>query len=65
MVTCNKCNKNPSAGIIGFCEDLNKPGYNLAVFFYGCSFDCLFCHNASHKSLNVASTITEDEMVYF
>ncbi|MFX1519104.1 MAG: radical SAM protein [Promethearchaeota archaeon] len=25
-------------------------GYsNLAVFFYGCTFNCLFCQNASHK----------------
>ncbi|MCK5587301.1 MAG: radical SAM protein [Candidatus Lokiarchaeota archaeon] len=25
-------------------------GYsNLAVFFYGCNFSCLFCQNASHK----------------
>lgn len=23
---------------------------NLAVFFYGCSFDCLFCQNWTHKS---------------
>lgn len=22
---------------------------NLAVFFYGCNFDCLFCQNSSHK----------------
>ena len=46
-----------------FCEGSKKPGYNLAVFFYGCSFNCLFCQNASHKLLNKASTITEDEMV--
>ncbi|MCW3978224.1 MAG: radical SAM protein [Candidatus Bathyarchaeota archaeon] len=26
-------------------------GYcNLAVFFYGCNFDCLFCQNSSHKN---------------
>jgi pyruvate formate lyase activating enzyme len=25
--------------------------YNLAVFFYGCNFDCLFCQNASHKEI--------------
>lgn len=24
--------------------------YNLAIFFYGCNFDCLFCQNHSHKS---------------
>ncbi len=25
--------------------------HNLAVFFYGCNFDCLFCQNSSHKEL--------------
>ena len=24
--------------------------YNLAIFFYGCNFDCLFCQNHPHKS---------------
>ncbi len=24
-------------------------GHNLAVFYYGCSFDCLFCQNWQHK----------------
>jgi pyruvate formate lyase activating enzyme len=46
-----------------FCEGSKKSGYNLAVFFYGCNFNCLFCQNSSHKSLNTASIITEDEMV--
>lgn len=28
-------------------------GYsNLAVFFYGCNFNCLFCQNPSHKNLS-------------
>ena len=40
-------------------------GYsNLAVFFYGCNFDCLFCQNPSHKNLSglrpkSASTLAE------
>lgn len=25
--------------------------YNLAVFFYGCGLDCLFCQNVSHKQI--------------
>lgn len=25
--------------------------YNLAVFFYGCNFNCLFCQNAEHKNV--------------
>jgi pyruvate formate lyase activating enzyme len=34
-----------------FCnaEIKGKNLYNLAVFFYGCSFNCLFCQNYSHK----------------
>jgi pyruvate formate lyase activating enzyme len=46
-----------------FCKGHRKKGYNLAVFFYGCSFDCLYCQNASHKLLEDASTVSEDEMV--
>ena len=28
--------------------------YNLALFFYGCNFDCLYCQNASHKQVEEA-----------
>ncbi len=31
-----------------FCRGSREEGYNLAVFFYGCNFDCLYCQNASH-----------------
>jgi pyruvate formate lyase activating enzyme len=32
-------------------RDGPERGYsNLAVFFYGCNFDCLFCQNSSHKN---------------
>lgn len=38
-------------------------GYkNLAVFFYGCNFDCLFCQNASHKELNGAPSASSSEL---
>ena len=46
-----------------FCEGSKERGYNLAVFMYGCNFDCLFCQNASHKCIADAPTITEDELV--
>jgi pyruvate formate lyase activating enzyme len=46
-----------------FCPGSEEPGYNLAVFFYGCSFDCLFCQNASHKNVYTAPGITEDALV--
>ncbi len=35
-----------------FCEGSRLSGYNLAVFYYGCNFDCLFCQNWIHKSRN-------------
>jgi len=34
-------------------RDGPERGYsNLAVFMYGCNFDCLFCQNPSHKELD-------------
>ena len=36
---------------------------NLAVFFYGCSFDCLFCQNASHKLIHEAPRISVDNLL--
>jgi pyruvate formate lyase activating enzyme len=38
-------------------------GYNLAVFFYGCNFDCLFCQNASHKEISSAPGMSLSEFV--
>jgi pyruvate formate lyase activating enzyme len=46
-----------------FCGGSTERGYNLAVFFYGCSFDCLFCQNSSHKRLAEAPRLTEDKIV--
>jgi pyruvate formate lyase activating enzyme len=46
-----------------FCAGSNERGYNLAVFFYGCNFDCLFCQNASHKEIARAPAIREDDLV--
>ena len=46
-----------------FCNSTKKTGASLAVFFYGCNFNCLFCQNASHKHLSSASIISEDDMV--
>ena len=37
--------------------------YNLALFFYGCSFDCLFCQNWSHKNLRNAEKVHVREIV--
>ena len=37
--------------------------YNLAVFFYGCNFNCLFCQNSSHKELQRADVVHVEEFV--
>ena len=44
-----------------FCDGSRERGYNLAFFFYGCNFNCLFCQNWSHKNLKEASVVTEEE----
>lgn len=46
-----------------FCEASHERGYNLAVFFYGCNFDCLFCQNHSHKRLAEAPVLSEERIV--
>jgi len=46
-----------------FCEGSKLKGTNLAVFYYGCNFDCLFCQNYSHKNVYEGNTVTVDEMV--
>jgi pyruvate formate lyase activating enzyme len=35
-----------------FCKGSKLIGTNLAVFYYGCNFDCVFCQNWSHKNVN-------------
>jgi pyruvate formate lyase activating enzyme len=44
-----------------FCPESTEHGYNLATFFYGCNFDCLFCQNYSHKEVYNAPLISVDE----
>lgn len=45
-----------------FCEARNESGtYNYAAFLYGCTFDCLFCQNSSHKHISKRNLfLTED-----
>ncbi len=43
-----------------------RPEYgfsNLAVFFYGCSLDCLFCQNVSHKQLAEGTFVQHEEFL--
>ncbi|KON26899.1 hypothetical protein AC481_06320 [miscellaneous Crenarchaeota group archaeon SMTZ-80] len=38
-------------------------GYtSLAVFMYGCNFDCLFCQNSSHKNIEDGDIITSRDL---
>jgi pyruvate formate lyase activating enzyme len=46
-----------------FCAGSTKKGFNLAVFFYGCSFNCLFCQNSSHKEIDEGPMISEEKLV--
>lgn len=39
--------------------------YNLALFFYGCSFDCLFCQNWTHKMIEEGRVVSADELVKY
>ncbi len=40
-----------------------QAGKNLAVFFYGCNFDCLFCQNAQHKFFDEGELFSEEKLV--
>ncbi len=53
---CNAwfCPAGTSAGYPEY-SDFNEPEfgtYSYAAFLYGCTFNCLFCQNASHKSFS-------------
>jgi len=37
--------------------------YNLAIFFYGCNFSCLYCQNASHKEVLRGEVVTVEDLV--
>ncbi|MDW8360721.1 MAG: radical SAM protein, partial [Candidatus Caldarchaeum sp.] len=66
----NCCNAYfcPAGTGCGYPRYAYKPGpetgyYNLALFFYGCSFNCLFCQNWSHKQLSEAPLVSVEELV--
>jgi pyruvate formate lyase activating enzyme len=46
-----------------FCPGSKETGYNLAVFPFGCSFDCMFCQNYEHKLIERADHVTTDVLV--
>ncbi|MGB9678317.1 MAG: radical SAM protein, partial [Candidatus Ratteibacteria bacterium] len=45
-----------------FCN-AEKGKYNLAVFFYGCSFNCLFCQNYSHKYIDRGELVSVEKLL--
>ncbi len=52
----------------GYPRYANRPGpeygfSNLAVFLYGCNFDCLYCQNSSHKDLESGRAVDADGFV--
>ncbi|MCM8833049.1 MAG: radical SAM protein [Candidatus Omnitrophica bacterium] len=50
-----------------FCgaEKDGKGKYNLAVFFYGCSFNCLFCQNYSHKFIEKGKIFKTHQIINY
>ena len=46
-----------------FCEGSKLKGYNLAVFYYGCNFDCLYCQNWEHKFVERARVFTVKDLL--
>jgi pyruvate formate lyase activating enzyme len=37
--------------------------YNLALFLYGCSFNCLFCQNWQHKIISSSQKVSKKELI--
>ena len=46
-----------------FCPGSKQRGYNLAVFPFACSFDCVFCQNYEHKNIKSANRMEIDLLV--
>ncbi len=58
----------PGGTGVGYPQWAKKPsaeyGFsNLAVFFYGCSLDCLFCQNVSHKRIAQGSLVDLEDFL--
>jgi len=63
---CNAwfCPAGSSRGYPKYClTDGKEYGtYSYAAFMYGCSFDCLFCQNASHKHFSKRNLVEIDKI---
>lgn len=68
VTNCCNCYFCPAGTGAGYPKYAVKQGpeigyYNLALFFYGCSFSCLFCQNWNHKILEQAKLVSVEEIV--
>ena len=59
------CPAGTGAGYPEYAARKSKElGYhNLSIFFYGCSFNCLFCQNKNHKSVKIGSKVSISKLV--
>jgi len=46
-----------------FCKGSRLTGTNLAVFYYGCNFDCLYCQNWTHKHFEYVRKVDIEELL--
>ncbi len=46
-----------------FCRGSKMEGFNLAIFYYGCNFDCLYCQNYTHKFVSEKNTVELKDLV--
>jgi pyruvate formate lyase activating enzyme len=58
----------PAGTDAGYPRYTYRPGpehdyHNLAIFFYGCNFDCLFCQNATHKNVLAGKAVTAEDLI--
>jgi len=67
---CNCCAAwfCPAGTGAGYPEYATRKGkeigyHNLSIFFYGCSFNCLFCQNKNHKSVKTGSKVSVSKLV--
>lgn len=59
------CPAGTGAGYPQFAAKKGKETghHNLSIFFYGCSFNCLFCQNQNHKSVKLGSKVPTERLV--
>ncbi|MFX1574733.1 MAG: radical SAM protein [Promethearchaeota archaeon] len=63
---CNAwfCPAGTPAGYPEFSDfkELEYGTYNYAAFLYGCTFNCLFCQNASHKNFSKRNLVDVESL---